>query len=75
MQAVYFAFVSATTVGYGDIHPVHPLLMKVVVAQIGISLFFVVIFFSTVVGNLDKEGVLNQRGVHPLPPRSDDSSG
>ena len=61
VQAVYFAFVTATTVGYGDVHPIHPLLMKVVVAQIGISLFFVVIFFSTVVGNLDKEGTLNQR--------------
>lgn len=61
VEAVYFAFVTATTVGYGDVHPVHHLVMKVVVAQIGVSLFFVVIFFSTVVGNLDKEGVLNQR--------------
>lgn len=59
-EAVYFSFVTATTVGYGDIHPIAPLLMKVAVAQIGISLFFVVIFFSTVVGNLDKEGTLNR---------------
>ncbi len=72
VQAVYFAFVTATTVGYGDVHPVAPLLMKVVVAQIGVSLFFVVIFFSTVVGNLDKEGTLNRRDEHtwrpPIPP-------
>ncbi len=67
VEAVYFAFVTATTVGYGDLHPIHPLLMKVVVAQIGISLFFVVIFFSTVVGNLDKEGTLNQRDLSPAP--------
>ncbi len=67
VEAVYFAFVTATTVGYGDVHPVHPLLMKVVVAQIGISLFFVVIFFSTVVGNLDKEGTLNRRDRHHHP--------
>jgi hypothetical protein len=73
VQAVYFAFVTATTVGYGDVHPVAPVLQKLVVAQIGVSLFFVVIFFSTVVGNLDKEGVLNQhardrRDHDPLPP-------
>jgi fatty acid desaturase len=67
VEAVYFAFVTATTVGYGDVHPVHHLLMKVVVAQIGISLFFVVIFFSTVVGNLDKEGTLNRRDRHHGP--------
>ena len=68
VQAVYFAFVTATTVGYGDIHPVHSQLMKVVVAQIGISLFFVVIFFSTVVGNLDKEGTLNRADATAPPP-------
>lgn len=71
VEAVYFAFVTATTVGYGDIHPVSHLLMKVVVAQIGVSLFFVVIFFSTVVGNLDKEGTLNQHDHPPTDPRDE----
>lgn len=60
VKAVYFSFITAATVGYGDVHPVAPVVMKMVVVQVAVSLFFAVVYFSSVISNLDKTGVLNQ---------------
>lgn len=60
VEAIYFSFITAATVGYGDVHPVAPVVMKTVVVQVAVSLFFVVVYFSSVISNLDKTGVLNQ---------------
>ena len=63
VEAIYFSVITSATVGYGDIHPIAPVVMKLVVVQIAVSLFFVVVYLSSVINNLDKGGELS-RYVH-----------
>ena len=65
VEAIYFSVITSATVGYGDIHPIAPIVMKVVVSQIAVSLFFVVVYLSSVINNLDKAGVLDSHARRP----------
>ena len=48
-QTIYFSFITAATIGYGDVSPNDSLVMKLVILQIIISLFFVVVFVSNII--------------------------
>ncbi len=61
LQTIYFSFVTSATIGYGDIAPKDPLLMKLVILQIILSLFFVVIVISTITNKLGDDTFYNKR--------------
>ena len=50
LTAVYFSFITAGTIGYGDISPATPLARWVVLGQITLSFIFVVLFISYFTG-------------------------
>lgn len=60
IEAIYFSFVTAATIGYGDITPKDPLIMKIVILQILISLFFVIVFLTNITNRLGKNTFFNQ---------------
>jgi hypothetical protein len=45
-SAIYFSFVTAATVGYGDIAPAIPLAKRLVIVQISLTFVFVGLFFN-----------------------------
>ena len=47
---VYFSFITLTTVGYGDVHPVHPLVRSMAVAEALLGQLYIAILISTLVG-------------------------
>jgi hypothetical protein len=51
-QALYFSAVTATTLGYGDITPRTPLGVSLLLAQLGIFLLFLAVFFGFFLGRL-----------------------
>jgi hypothetical protein len=61
IQAIYFSFVTAATIGYGDITPKDPFVMKMIVVQIIISLFFVVVFLSSIINRLGRTTFYNEK--------------
>ncbi len=60
-QAIYFSFVTAATIGYGDITPKDPLVMKVVITEIIVSLFLVVIVFARAISKIDDDTFYNKK--------------
>ena len=60
IQAIYFSFITAATIGYGDISPKDPFAMKIVVIQTIVSLFFVIVFLTNVINQLGKNTFYNQ---------------
>ena len=60
LQTIYFSFVTSATIGYGDIAPKDPLVMKIVVAQIMLSLFFLVIVITTITNRLHDDTFYNK---------------
>jgi hypothetical protein len=60
-QTIYFSFVTAATIGYGDISPKDPLVMKLVIVQILVSLFFVVVFVSNIINKLGEDTFYNKK--------------
>lgn len=60
LQAVYFSFVTSATIGYGDIAPKDPLVMKLVVSQIIISLFLVVVIITNVTNKIEDHTFYNK---------------
>ncbi len=46
VDAVYFSFITSSTVGYGDIHPINDLGKMLSVVQIFSSISFLVLFFN-----------------------------
>lgn len=60
-QTIYFSFITAATIGYGDISPKDPRIMKVVIIQIVISLFFIVVFISNILNKLNEDTFYNKK--------------
>lgn len=50
LTALYFSFITAGTIGYGDIYPISPLARLLVLGQITLSFIFVVLFISFFTG-------------------------
>ena len=61
LQTIYFSFVTSATIGYGDIAPKDPLVMKLVILQIMLSLFFLVIVITTITNRLHDDTFYNKR--------------
>ncbi len=61
LQTIYFSFVTSATIGYGDIAPKDPLVMKLVVMQIMLSLFFLVIVITTITNRLHDDTFYNKQ--------------
>jgi len=47
---VYFSFITLTTVGYGDVHPVHPVVRSMAVAEALVGQLYVAILIASLVG-------------------------
>lgn len=60
-QTIYFSFVTAATIGYGDISPRDSYTMKIIIVQILVSLFFVVVFISNIINKLGSETFYNKK--------------
>jgi hypothetical protein len=58
-QVIYFSFVTAATIGYGDISPRDEFVQKIVITEILVTLGIVVIIFGNIVGKIDR-GVLDE---------------
>ena len=61
LQTIYFSIVTSATIGYGDIAPKDPLVIKLVVLQIMLSLFFLVIVITTITNRLHDDTFYNKR--------------
>lgn len=61
LQTVYFSFVTSATIGYGDIAPVAPIVIKLVLLQIMLSLFFLVIVITTITNRLHDDTFYNKK--------------
>lgn len=55
IDSIYFSLVTATTVGYGDIHPISAAAKIMVMFEIVIALMYVVVIFSSIASFLKKE--------------------
>ena len=60
-QTIYYSFVTAATIGYGDISPRDSFVMKLVIVQIIVSLFFVVVFVSNIINKLGEDTFYNRK--------------
>jgi len=58
---IYFSFVTAATIGYGDISPLDPFIQKIVNAQIIVSLFMVVVIIANVASKLHEDTFYNEK--------------
>jgi hypothetical protein len=47
---IYFSFVTLTTVGYGDVHPVHPVMRSLAVAEALVGQLYLAILIASLVG-------------------------
>lgn len=56
---IYFSFVTAATIGYGDISPFDPFVQKIVNTQIIISLFMVVVIIGSLASKLQEDTFYN----------------
>jgi len=61
LQTIYFSFVTSATIGYGDIAPKDPVVMKLVILEIMLSLFFLVIVITTITNRLHDDTFYNKR--------------
>ncbi|MGN6177538.1 MAG: potassium channel family protein [Mucilaginibacter sp.] len=60
-QDIYYSFVTATTVGYGDISAASTWAQAIVCFQVMISLFFVVVIITNMMANFSKLGLANKQ--------------
>ena len=49
-ELIYFSFVTLTTVGYGDVQPVHPAARSLAVAEALVGQLYIAILISSLVG-------------------------
>ena len=61
IDAIYFSFISTTTVGYGDIHPISNCSKIACATQSLISFLFVVFFISKFLSNFNKDSTPNDK--------------
>lgn len=47
---IYFSFVTLTTVGYGDVYPIHPIARSLAVAEALVGQLYIAILISSLVG-------------------------
>lgn len=47
---IYFSFITLTTVGYGDVHPVHPVVRSLAVAEALVGQLYLAILIGSLVG-------------------------
>jgi Ion channel len=47
---MYFSFITLTTVGYGDVHPVHPMVRSLAVAEALVGQLYIAILIASLVG-------------------------
>jgi len=59
-QAIYYSFVTGSTVGYGDISAASTFAQVLVCLQIMVSLFLVVVIITNMMSNFSKTGLANQ---------------
>jgi hypothetical protein len=59
-QDIYYSFVTATTVDYGDISAASAWAQAIVCFQVMASLFFVVVIISNMIANFSKTGLANE---------------
>lgn len=50
IQLIYFSFVTLTTVGYGDVHPVNPVAQSLAVTEALVGQLYIAILISSLVG-------------------------
>jgi hypothetical protein len=70
---IYFSFTTLTTVGYGDVHPVHPVARSLAVAEALIGQLYIAILIASLVGmalqaKSVKEDAENPKGTLVSPP-------
>lgn len=58
-DAIYFSFITATTIGYGEMHPLNGLSKLICTSQSIVSFLFAVFIISIFLSNLSKNGFLN----------------
>jgi len=49
-RLMYFSFITLTTVGYGDVHPIHPAARSLPVAEALVGQFYIAILIASLVG-------------------------
>src|SRR5262245_14914710 len=49
-QLIYFSFITLTTVGYGDVHPVHAAVRSLAVAEALVGQLYIAILIASLVG-------------------------
>ena len=59
IDAIYFSFITATTIGYGEMYPLDGVSKFVCTSQSIVSFLFAVIIISIFLSNLNKNGFLN----------------
>ncbi|MBU2046060.1 MAG: potassium channel family protein, partial [Bacteroidetes bacterium] len=56
IDAIYFSFITSSTVGYGDIHPISDVGKILSIVQIFSSISFLVLFFNFFSGKSSATG-------------------
>lgn len=71
VESIYFSTITAATIGYGDIAPKTDVARLIVVAQVSISLLYVIILFSAFASYLREQSSQSLKRVDKMPAPSD----
>ena len=61
IDAIYYSFVTATTLGYGDMYPITDLAKITCLIQSIISFLFTIFIIGRFISNFDKVGYINKK--------------